>query len=247
MEREQRLAGAFVELADTLVDDFDLIEFLHRLAELCVELLAVEAVGILITDQTGHLQPVAASSEQARLLELFQIQSDAGPCLECFDTGRAIVIGNLATESERWPTFAQKALAAGFTGVVALPMRLRSQRIGAMNLFTTGADIESLSGADIGPWAVGQAFADVATIGILGERAAREHQLLAQQLQFALNSRVMIEQAKGMLAERGQMTVDRAFTVMRDFARRSNRKLATVAQAVIDGDPLVAGLASQTR
>jgi GAF domain-containing protein len=103
MEREQRLAGAFVELADTLVDDFDLIDFLHRLAELCVELLAVEAVGILLTDQAGHLQPVAASSEQARLLELFQLQSDAGPCLECFATGQAIVIGDLATQNGRWP------------------------------------------------------------------------------------------------------------------------------------------------
>jgi hypothetical protein len=126
-------------------------------------------------------------------------------------------------------------------------MRLRTQRIGAMNFFTTGATAGSVSGADIDPWAVGQAFADVATIGIRGDRAAREHELLAQQLQFALNSRVIIEQAKGVLAERGQMTVDRAFTVMRDFARRSNRKLAVVAQAVIEGDPLVADLTYQGR
>jgi transcriptional regulator with GAF, ATPase, and Fis domain len=244
MQREQQLAGAFVELADTLVDDFDLIGFLHRLTQLCVDLLEVMAVGILLTDQTGHLQPVAASSEQARLLELFQLQSEEGPCLECFATGEAIVISDLATSAEgrRWPMFADKALAAGFTGLVALPMRLRHQRIGAMNLFTAGPHEESSAGVDVSPWAVAQAFADVATIGILGERTAREHHLLAHQLQTALNSRVIIEQAKGMLAERGHISVDHAFNQMRDFARHSNRKLVSVAQSVIDNDPTVAPL-----
>jgi hypothetical protein len=218
-----------------------------------VDLLAVEAVGILLTDQVGHLQPVAASSEQARLLELFQLQSEEGPCLECFANGQAIVIASLATEAGRWPMFAEKAMAAGFTGLVALPMRLRAQRIGAMNLFTAGAvgtggaAAGPRAGADVSAWTVAQAFADVATIGILGQRAAHEQELLAQQLQFALNSRVTIEQAKGVLAERGQMSVDRAFVVMRDFARRSNRKLVSVAQAVINGDAVVAGLASQDR
>jgi GAF domain-containing protein len=211
-----------------------------------VELLAVDAVGILLSDQAGHLQPVAASSEQARLLELFQLQSEEGPCLECFAAGEAIVIGNLSTETGRWPAFAEKAIQAGFTGLVALPMRLRAQRIGAMNLFSRDP-ARPASSVDVDLLAVGQAFADVATIGILGERAAREHHLLAQQLQFALNSRVMIEQAKGMLAERGQMSVDRAFVVMRDFARSSNLKLAGVAQAVIEGDALVAELALRAR
>jgi GAF domain-containing protein len=242
MEREQRLAGAFVELADTLVDDFDLIEFLHRLAQLCVDLLAVQAVGILLTDQADHLQLVAASSEQARLLELFQLQSEEGPCLECFATGEAVVVDDLSAEAARWPTFAPQASAAGLTGLMALPMRLRAQRIGAMNLFSAGAAAGPGLSADGSTRTVGQAFADVATIGILGQRAAREHELLAQQLQFALNSRVIIEQAKGVLAERGQISVDQAFTMMRDFARRSNRKLVGVAQAVIDGDPAIAGL-----
>jgi GAF domain-containing protein len=246
MDREQKLAGAFVALADTLVEDFDLIDFLHRLTELCVDLLPAEAVGILLTDQTGHLQLVAASSEQARLLELFQLQSQAGPCVDCFAAGQAIVIGDLSAEGQRWPTFTARATAAGFTGVVALPMRLRAERIGAMNLFTVGP-VQPVSDAGVGPWAVGQAFADVATIGILGERAAREHHLLAQQLQFALNSRVIIEQAKGMLAERAQVSLDRAFIAMRDLARQSNRKLASVAHSVIDGDPLVADLLQRSR
>ena len=247
MQREQRLAGAFVELADTLVDDFDLIDFLHRLAQLCVDLLEVQAVGILLTDPAGHLQLVAASSEQARLLELFQLQSEEGPCLECFAVGEAIVIGDLSAETGRWPTFADKAIAAGFTRLVALPMRLRAQRIGAMILFTVGAAVGSGPGVDVSAWTVGQAFADVATISILGQRAAREHELLAQQLQVALNSRVIIEQAKGMLAERGHMSVDRAFVVMRDFARRSNRKLVGVAQAVINGEVAVAELSQPPR
>jgi GAF domain-containing protein len=246
MEREQQLAGAFVELADTLVDDFDLIDFLHRLAELCVELLAVEAVGILLTDQAGHLQLVAASSEQARLLELFQLQSEEGPCLECFAAGEALVVDDLSAEAARWPTFAAQAIEAGFTGLTALPMRLRTQRIGAMNLFSGGVAAGSGARFDGSTRTVGQAFADVATIGILGQRAAREHELLAQQLQFALNSRVIIEQAKGMLAERAQISVDRAFMEMRDFARRSNRKIVSVAQAVIEGDPAVAGLSRRT-
>jgi GAF domain-containing protein len=243
MQPEQRLAGAFVELADTLVDDFDLIDFLHRLTEMCVDLLNVRAVGILLADPAGHLQPVAASSEQARLLELFQLQSEEGPCLECYATGEAIVIQDLARDSGRWPAFGRSAIDAGFTGLVALPMRLRAQRVGAMNLFTSDAVTMPGSGIDVRSWTVGQALADVATIGILGQRAAREHELLAQQLQVALNSRVMIEQAKGMLAERGRMPMDRAFALMRDYARGSNRKLISVAQAIIDGDPAVDDLA----
>jgi GAF domain-containing protein len=243
MQPEQRLAGAFVELADTLVDDFDLIDFLHRLTELCVELLEVAAVGILLADPAGHLQPVAASSEQARLLELFQLQSEEGPCLECYATGEAIVIQDLAMDPGQWPAFADSAIAAGFTGLVALPMRLRVQRVGAMNLFTNHVTADQGSGLDVRSWTIGQALADVATIGILGHRAAREHELLAQQLQTALNSRVIIEQAKGMLAERGRMPMDRAFVLMRAYARSSNQKLIGVAQAIVDGDPVVADLA----
>lgn len=235
MPQQQRLAEVFVELADTLVVDFDLIEFLHRLAERCVELLEVEAAGILLTDQADELQVIAASTEQTRLLELFQLQARQGPCLDCFATGRPVRVADLAAEASRWPLFSAAALDAGYGGVVALPMRMRERVIGAMNLFTASAVVDVDETTTI--QSLGQAMADVATVGILGERAAREHQLLSQQLQIALNSRVIIEQAKGMLAERHQTSVDQAFAALRAQARNTNRKLADLAQAVIDDDP----------
>ncbi|MEO3827990.1 GAF and ANTAR domain-containing protein [Actinomadura sp. B10D3] len=238
MPQQQRLAEVFVELADTLVVDFDLIEFLHRLAERCVELLNVEAAGILLTDQADELQVIAASTEQTRLLELFQLQARQGPCLDCFATGRPVRVADLAAEASRWPLFSAAALDAGYGGVVALPMRMRERIIGAMNLFTAPSTVLAVDEATT-VQSLGQAMADVATIGILGERAAREHQLLSQQLQIALNSRVIIEQAKGMLAERHQTSLDQAFAALRAQARDTNRKLADLALAVIDDDPAV--------
>ncbi|WP_395110173.1 GAF and ANTAR domain-containing protein [Actinomadura sp. SCN-SB] len=236
MPQEQRLAEVFVELADTLVLDFDLIDFLQRLAERCVELLEVEAAGILLTDQADALQVIAASTDQARLLELFQLQSRQGPCMDCFATGRPVKVADLAADPDRWPIFTPVALDAGFSGVLALPMRLRERVIGAMNLFTATSTGPS-SGAATKIEQLGQAMADVATIGILGQRAAHEHHLLSQQLQIALNSRVIIEQAKGVLAERHQISVDQAFAALRTHARNTNRKLTDLAQAVIDSDP----------
>jgi ANTAR domain/GAF domain len=241
MPREQRMAEVFVELADTLVADFDLIDFLHRLAERCVEILEVDAAGIMLTDQADQLRVVAASSEQTRLLELLQLQSDRGPCLDCFATGEPVVVADLAAQADQWPVFADAAVKAGFTGVLALPMRLRERVIGAMNLFTRPSARPDALG-EMKDRELGQALADVATIGILGQRAAREHELLSQQLQVALNSRVIIEQAKGMLAERCGLSVDQAFTLLRDYARRTNRKLADVAQAVTDDDIAVTEL-----
>jgi GAF domain-containing protein len=232
---ERELAEVFVELADTLVTDFDVIEFLHRLTERCVRLLGVEAAGILLTDQADALQLVAASSEQSRLLELFQLQSEQGPCLEAFAAGTPVICPDLAAEAHRWPVFAPAALAAGFAAVHALPMRLRTQVIGALNLFSAVP-----GGLAEGTARIGQALADVATIGLIGERATRAQDLLTEQLQLALNSRVVIEQAKGMLAERHTISVDEAFGVMRAYARRNNHKLTDVAHAVIDGDPAIA-------
>ena len=219
MSHEQQLARVFVELADTLVADFDVIDFLHLLTERCVDLLGVDSAGILLTDQQGQLRLVAASTEQARLLELFQLQSEQGPCLDCFATGEPVVCGDLGAQPQRWPIFAVAAAQAGFVAVHALPMRLREDTIGALNLFgaTAGSLNESIT-------ALGQAFADVATIGILSERTARERNLLSQQLQIALNTRVIIEQAKGMLAERCGLSMDQAFTTLRRYARNHNRK-----------------------
>jgi GAF domain-containing protein len=230
MSREQRLAGVFVELADTLVADFDVIDFLHMLTERSVELLQADAAGLILVDSQGQLHVLASTTEQARVLELFELQASEGPCLDCFVTGQPVVNIDLAEVEARWPQFQAATIAAGFRSVHALPLRLRGQVIGAMNLFCRHQS--SLSDDDI---AVGQALSDVATIGLLQERTVRHGEIVAEQLQGALNSRILIEQAKGVLAERAGIGVDAAFAMLRAYARRNGRKLSAVAAAVIDG------------
>lgn len=227
--REQLIAEAFVELADTLVEDFDVIEFLDLLAGRCVELLGVDAAGVALGDQRGRLRSAAASAEEARLLELFEVQTDAGPCVDAYRTGRPVVNADLAAEEERWPRFAAAASEAGFTSVHALPMRLRGEVIGALNLFCVEAT--SLTDTD---QRIGQALADVATIGILQNRGARHAETVTEQLQTALNSRVVIEQAKGVLAERGSLSMDEAFEALRSHARRTSQRLSDLARSVSD-------------
>ena len=227
---DQQLAEAFVEMADTLVDDFDLMDFLHQLTDRCVGLLGVGAAGLLLTDQRGALQVVAASNEQTRVLELFQLQTDEGPCLECFSTGQPVAVTDLAASTDRWPQFASAATEAGFASVHALPMRLRSEVIGALNFF--GASPGALDPITV---KLGQALADIATIGLLQARAIRRSETLAEQLQTALNTRILIEQAKGVLAERRQVDMDEAFKLLRSAARNRNRRLTELARAVVDG------------
>ncbi|TDC83567.1 ANTAR domain-containing protein [Micromonospora sp. KC606] len=227
---QTQLADVFVEMADTLIDDFDVIEFLHVLAERCVELLGVSAAGLLLTDQRDTLQVVAASSERTRLLELFQLQTDQGPCLDCFRTGQPVSVADLTLTTARWPRFTAAAAEVGFAAVHALPMRLRSDVIGALNLF----DVRP-GALDEGKLRIGQALADVATIGLLQQRAIHRGDILTEQLQTALNSRVLIEQAKGVLAERLQVDVGQAFAILRDGARSRNRRLSELSQAIVDG------------
>ena len=241
-DREQLLAETFVELADTLVAEFDVVDFLHGLADRCVELLAVDAVGLMLADQRGSLRVVASSTEQARLMELFQLQHKEGPCLECFRDGRPVAGPDLALARPRWPLFAPAAVDAGFAAVQALPMRLRDEGIGAMNLF-----MHAPGQLDDNGLRVGQALADVATIGLLQERNLRHQEVLAEQLQGALNSRVMIEQAKGLLAERLGLDMAKAFELLRGQARRQGRRLAALADAVADGSEDVAGWATAHR
>src|ERR1700749_534961 len=219
------LSDTFIELADTMVADFDVIDFLHLLTDRSVALLGAAAAGVVLADPRGELRMAAASSEEAGLLELFQLQNDQGPCLECFRTGRPVTATGLAGPPPRWPRFAQAAAQAGFATVEALPMRLRGQVIGALNLF--GAGPGRLQAADR---RIGQALADVATIGLLHERNVRRREAVAEQLQAALNSRVVIEQAKGKLAERLGIDMDRAFTMPRDYARNTNQRLTDVAR-----------------
>ena len=230
MNREARLARTLVELADTLVDDFDVIELLTLLADRCVEVLDVAAAGLMVVTVEGDLRVMASSSEAMRVLELFELQASEGPCLDCFRTGEQVVNNTLATAEGRWPRFAAEALAAGFRSVHAVPMRLRGSIIGALNLFHT--EPSEMRQTDID---AAQALADVATIAILQHRAEREAQIVNEQLQSALNSRIVIEQAKGIIAERSSVKMEVAFALLRDHSRRNNERLVDVAQSVIDG------------
>ena len=232
--RDARLARSFVALADTLVDDFDLLDFLHVLTDRCVSLLGVSAAGLLLTDQRGALRLVAASSEQSRLLELFQLETDEGPCRDCFHSGEPVAVADLAAAKDRWPRFAAEARLRGFAAVQALPMRLRNDVIGALNLFSDRPG--ELREETV---RLGRALADVATIGLLQARTIQRRDALTEQLQTALNTRVLIEQAKGVIAERRQVDMDAAFALLRASARSHNRRLADLSRAVIEGSETV--------
>ena len=169
MSREALLARTLVELADTLVDDFDVVELLTRLADRCVDVLDVAAAGLMLVAPDGDLRVMASSSEAMRLLELFELQAHEGPCLDCYRTGQPVVNQDLATVNGRWPRFAAEALAAGFHSVHALPLRLRGTVIGALNLFHI--EPGEMRPADVD---AAQALADVATIAILQHRATLE-------------------------------------------------------------------------
>ena len=230
MDERQRLAQVFVELADTLVEDFDVVDFLQTLTDRCVEVLGADAAGLMLTDQRGGLRLMGATLERARVLELFELQVQEGPCLECFTTGQAITNVELAEANKRWPVFTPAAVEAGFGATHALPMRLRGRVIGALNLFTD--EQVHLSDDDL---AVGQAMADVATIGLLHQRNSDEQTILSEQLQSALHTRILVEQAKGALAARTGVSVNEAFSRMRAYARRNNLGLTAVATAVVEG------------
>lgn len=234
--RENRLADTFVTLADTLVQDFDLSDLLHTLSSTCVDVLDVVAGGILLAGPSGVLQVVGSSDDRMRLVELFELQNQEGPCMDCYATGDAVVEPDLRT-TDRWPLFRERALEEGFRAVHAVPLRLRETRLGALNLFTDTPG--ALSDADI---RIAQALADVAAIGLLQERAIRESELLAGQLQHALNSRVAIEQAKGVLAEQGGISVGDAFGVLRAHARATSTSLEAVARRVTDGELTITDL-----
>jgi len=232
-----RVAQTFVELADTLVERFDRIEFLHVLAERCVELLDVDAAGILLADERGALTLMATSSELLRPLEHFLVPSEIGPSEECFHSGQSVRCPDLRAEPQRWPRFGAAAVQLGFAAVDVVPMRLRNEVIGTLNLFRTSPGALRAEAA-----ALAQSFANVATISLLQVRAIRQNQVLAEQLQAALSSRVTIEQAKGVLTERLQIDVADAFSLMRNYARNTNQLLSEVADQVNARSPEIGGL-----
>jgi GAF domain-containing protein len=229
--REAVLARTMVELADNLVDDFDIVDLLTTLSDRCVEVLDVAAAGIMLAAPDGQLRAMTSSNEAMRVVELFELQSQEGPCLDCFHTGQPVVNQDLTTVNGRWPRFAPVAVEAGFMAADAIPMRLRGQVIGALNLFRTATG--SLTADDV---AVAQALADIATIAILQNRVTIETRAVNEQLTFALSSRIVIEQAKGMIAERQQLPIDQAFERLRRHARHHNLRLADLARDTVKGD-----------
>lgn len=229
--RERLVITAFVDLADTLVDDYDVIDLLDRLSGHCVEVLAADAAGILLADSQGALRVVASTDERSEWTELMQLQADQGPCVDCIRTAAPVSVHDL-TSSTRWPRLISALAGRGsFRSVHALPLRLRGEAIGALNLFHPRPG--PLPPADL---ALGQAMADVATIGILSERAVHRAEVLNEQLQTALNNRVIIEQAKGFLAQRGDLDMDAAFDRLRRYARDHNLRLSEVARQVVVTD-----------
>jgi GAF domain-containing protein len=222
------LTRTFVELADSLVDDFDVVELLTTLCERCVELLGASDVGIVLVDERGQLHAMASSTERLHVLELMELQNHEGPCLDAYLTGAPVLNADL--ESRRWPRFERRAFAAGFRTVHAIPLRHRGESIGAINIFD--AHRRTITPEDA---AVVQALADIASIAVLQHRALRKARTLSDQLQQALQSRVAIEQAKGILAERLHVDLAGAFSTLRSYSRNRNEPIGDVARQLIDG------------
>jgi GAF domain-containing protein len=239
MISSSRLSDLFVEVADTLVEHFDIVEFLHGVTVSAAEITASSAVGLMLADHDGTLGFMAASSEDARLLELFQLQNAEGPCLDAYRTGEEVADFTLAAAAERWPVFAPRAAELGFVAGHCFPLRLRDTVIGALNIYRTEA--RALEDEER---RVGRALADVATIGLMQERALRRAEELTEQLQFALNSRVVIEQAKGAVARTLNIGVDEAFEVIRGYARTNRRRLTEVARETVEDHAALSALAA---
>jgi GAF domain-containing protein len=235
MTRESDVVQSLVEIADTLVDDFDIIDMLTSVADKCVRLLGVSAAGVMLASPAGSLGLVASSSEAMRLLELFELQAQEGPCLDAFLTGEPVEQADLQAGCGRWPSFSAAALEVGFKSALALPLRLREATVGALNLFSVNR--APMAEADA---IVARAIADLAALGVVQHRASAEAERLTEQLSAALSSRIVIEQAKGVISERAGVSLSEAFARLRAYARDGNHRLTDVAHTAVDGtlDPI---------
>lgn len=225
---EAEVTRAFVALASDLANGADLAELLGDLTEYCAGLLDVASAGLLLADQRGTLHVLAASSEQTRELEVFQVQRDEGPCLDSYRDGEPVSVPDLDAVADRWPLFTPHARRAGFFSVHALPMRVREHKLGTLGLF--GTTVGALNADDL---SLGQALADVASVALVQDRALSDREAINEQLQNALTSRVVLEQAKGLLAQQGDLDMVGAFQVLRHYARDHNLRLTDVARALI--------------
>ena len=227
--RERGVTDAFVSLATALADGLDPVDLLSGLTADCARLLDVASAGLLLADRRGVLHVLAASSEETRSLEVFQLQREQGPCLDCYRSGAPVSVADLRQQTTRWPQFVPAAIEAGFASVHAMPMRLRDHVLGTLGLF--GDQVGALNEDDL---RLGQALAYVASVAIVQDKAAADKAALAEQLQTALDSRVVLEQAKGILAQVGRLDMDRSFAVLRGYARDYNQRLTDVARAVVN-------------
>jgi len=230
MTPDSQMTTTMVELADCLVDDFDVVDLLTSLSDRCVEALDVQAAGVMLVSPGGDLRVIASSSAVMRGLELFEEQSEEGPCQECYLTGRPVLNTRLAAVGDRWPQFAPQALDAGFRSAHAFPMHLRHLTIGALSLFRT--DEGELEADEV---ALARGFADIATLAVVQHRAATDVGLLNERLSVAVNDRITIEQAKGVVAERTGVDLDQTFIRLRNHASVHDARLVDVARDIVDG------------
>ncbi len=228
--RRQTLSSVLIELSDTLATTFDIDDYLHLLCQRAHELFDVQAAGVLLEAPDGALRLTAASTDESAALDLFEAQARQGPCFDAYETGEQIVDADLTAVGERWPQFTPMALERGLRSVHAFPLRLRDDRVGAMNLFR-----ETPGHFDEADVLAAQALADMATIAIMSRRQYDAAQVRTGQLQGALDSRVLIEQAKGILAERHHVSLAEAFMSLRQHARSQRHTLREVSQAIVDG------------
>ncbi len=227
-DRERAVSRAFVGLTNSLVDGADVVDLLSQLTTDCAQLLDVASAGLLLADPRGVLHVMAASSERTRSLEMFQVQRGEGPCLDCFHTGTAVSVPDLSEQAEKWPEFAAAAADAGFASVHALPMRLRDHVLGALGLF--GNNVGALNDDDL---SLGQSLAHVASVALVADRATADKTIISEQVRTALNTRVQVEQARGLLAQQGAMAMDQAFAALRDYARNRGLRLGDVARLLV--------------
>jgi len=238
--REERINDAFVRVAGTLVDNYDVVDMLSTLVHTCTQLLGVQSGGILLADGMGMLELVASTSEEAEIVEVMIVAAGAGPCIDCYNTGSVVSVPDIDTDSDQWPRFRRTALEQGFRAAHATPLRLHGEVIGAMNLLSTVPGALSERDAQLA-----QALADVATVGILHERSFRQPEVVAAQLHLALDTRILVEQAKGVLAHVRSCTMTEAFDALRDYARVNKITLRAAAEGVVNRSISADALVSQ--